>query len=53
MSPMQSESHLLGCGQGLRATEKANAATQKQQTENHGELSERRIIVLGGSSGIG
>src|SRR5260370_30851052 len=27
--------------------------TQKQQTENHGELSEKRIVVLGGSSGIG
>jgi NAD(P)-dependent dehydrogenase (short-subunit alcohol dehydrogenase family) len=27
--------------------------TQKQQIENHGELSEKRIVVLGGSSGIG
>jgi len=27
--------------------------TQKQQTENHGQLSEKRIVVLGGSSGIG
>jgi len=27
--------------------------TQKQQVENHGELSEKRIVVLGGSSGIG
>jgi len=27
--------------------------TQKQQTENLGELSEKRIVVLGGSSGIG
>ena len=27
--------------------------TQKQQTENHGELSGKRIVVLGGSSGIG
>ena len=26
---------------------------QKQQIENHGELSEKRIVVLGGSSGIG
>ena len=25
----------------------------KQQIENHGELSEKRIVVLGGSSGIG
>jgi hypothetical protein len=27
--------------------------TQKQQIENHRELSARRIVVLGGSSGIG
>src|ERR1700678_804199 len=27
--------------------------TQKQQSENHAELSEKRIVVLGGSSGIG
>lgn len=27
--------------------------TQKQQIENHGELSGKRIVVLGGSSGIG
>jgi NAD(P)-dependent dehydrogenase (short-subunit alcohol dehydrogenase family) len=27
--------------------------TQKQQFENHRELSEKRIVVLGGSSGIG
>ena len=27
--------------------------TQKQQSENHGQLSEKRIVVLGGSSGIG
>jgi NAD(P)-dependent dehydrogenase (short-subunit alcohol dehydrogenase family) len=27
--------------------------TQKQQIENHEELSEKRIVVLGGSSGIG
>ena len=26
--------------------------TQKQQIENHRELSEKRIVVLGGSSGI-
>src|ERR1700723_515095 len=29
------------------------AMTQKQQIENHGEFSEKRIAVLGGSSGIG
>ena len=27
--------------------------TQKQQIENYGELSEKRVVVLGGSSGIG
>jgi NAD(P)-dependent dehydrogenase (short-subunit alcohol dehydrogenase family) len=27
--------------------------TQKQQIENHRELSGKRIVVLGGSSGIG
>ena len=27
--------------------------TQKQQIENRGGLSEKRIVVLGGSSGIG
>ena len=27
--------------------------TQKQQIENHWELSEKRLVVLGGSSGIG
>lgn len=27
--------------------------TQKQRSENHRELSEKRIVVLGGSSGIG
>jgi NAD(P)-dependent dehydrogenase (short-subunit alcohol dehydrogenase family) len=30
-----------------------NAMTQKQQIENHRELSGKRIVVLGGSSGIG
>src|ERR1700693_3779853 len=32
---------------------KENAMTQKQQIENHRELSGKRIVVLGGSSGIG
>ncbi len=27
--------------------------TPKQQIENHGELSEKRVVLLGGSSGIG
>jgi NAD(P)-dependent dehydrogenase (short-subunit alcohol dehydrogenase family) len=29
------------------------AMAQNQQIQNHGELSEKRIVVLGGSSGIG
>jgi NAD(P)-dependent dehydrogenase (short-subunit alcohol dehydrogenase family) len=32
---------------------KENAMTQKQPIENHGELSGKRIAVLGGSSGVG
>src|SRR5271163_4826719 len=36
---------------GHRKKEKAMA--QRQQIENQGELSEKRIVVLGGSSGIG
>jgi NAD(P)-dependent dehydrogenase (short-subunit alcohol dehydrogenase family) len=50
---MLNEKRLLECGNGCRPVKKENAMTQKQQTENHGELSEKRIVVLGGSSGIG
>jgi NAD(P)-dependent dehydrogenase (short-subunit alcohol dehydrogenase family) len=50
---MLNEKRSTGVWQRLQATEKENAMTQKQQIENHGELSEKRIVVLGGSSGIG
>src|SRR5258707_4998690 len=53
MRRMRDGSHLLECGNGCRPQKKENAMTQRQQTENHGELSEKRIVVLGGSSGIG
>jgi NAD(P)-dependent dehydrogenase (short-subunit alcohol dehydrogenase family) len=45
--------YLFECGNGYRPQKKENAMIQKQQSENHGELSEKRIVVLGGSSGIG
>src|SRR6202040_2478747 len=53
MIRMLNEKRLLECGSGCRPQKKENAMAQKQQTENHGELSEKRIVVLGGSSGIG
>src|ERR1700721_4556106 len=53
MSRMPSEKRLLKCGRGCRLQKKENAMTQKQQLENHWELSGKRIVVLGGSSGIG
>src|SRR5258708_1222991 len=53
MRRMWDGSHLLECGNGCRPQKKENAMTQRQQTENHGEVSEKRIVVLGGSSGIG
>src|SRR5947208_6353166 len=53
MSRMLNENRLLGCGNGCRPQKKENAMKQKQQIENHSELSEKRIVVLGGSSGIG
>jgi NAD(P)-dependent dehydrogenase (short-subunit alcohol dehydrogenase family) len=52
MGRMLDEKRLRECGNGCRP-QKENAMTQKQQTENHGELSGKRIVVLGGSSGIG
>ena len=42
-----------GVWQRLWGTEKAGRMTQEQQIENRGVLSEKRIVVLGGSSGIG
>src|ERR1700756_1438625 len=53
MGRMQNEKRLLQCGNGCRPQKQENAMTQKQQVDNHGELSEKRIVVLGGSSGIG
>jgi NAD(P)-dependent dehydrogenase (short-subunit alcohol dehydrogenase family) len=43
----------LECGNSCRPQKQENAMTQKRQIENHWELSGKRIVVLGGSSGIG
>src|SRR6266436_2212463 len=53
MGRMSNEKRLLECGNGCRPQKEENAMTQKQQIENHWELSGKRIVVLGGSSGIG
>jgi NADPH:quinone reductase-like Zn-dependent oxidoreductase len=53
MGHMLNKNRLLECGNRCRPQKQENAMTQKQQSENHGELSGRRIVVLGGSSGIG
>src|SRR6266478_3930384 len=53
MNRMLDESHLVECRDICKPQKKENAVTQKQQIENHKELSEKRIVVLGGSSGIG
>src|SRR5580704_4404348 len=53
MSRMPSESRLLGCGNGYRPQKLEHAMAQRQQIGNHRELSGKRIVVLGGSSGIG
>jgi len=53
MSHMLNENRLLKCGNSCRPQKQENAMTQKQQIENHWELSGKRIVVLGGSSGIG
>jgi NAD(P)-dependent dehydrogenase (short-subunit alcohol dehydrogenase family) len=50
---MLNENRLLKCGDSCRPQKQENAMTQKQQIENHWELSGKRIVVLGGSSGIG
>ena len=42
-----------GMWQRLWPPKKEQEMTQKQQSENREELSEKRIVVLGGSSGIG
>ena len=49
----QAESNLTECGNSCRPQKQEYAMTQKQQIENHGDLSGKRIVVLGGSSGIG
>ena len=53
MSRMRNEKRLLECGNGCRPQKEQKTMTQKQQIENHGGLFEKRIVVLGGSSGIG
>src|SRR5258707_14128455 len=54
MGRMRDGSHLLECGKDCGLTEKAAFMTQKnQQVESHAGLSDKRIVVLGGSSGIG
>jgi NAD(P)-dependent dehydrogenase (short-subunit alcohol dehydrogenase family) len=50
---MLNENHLLECGNSFRPQKQENAMTQKQQIDNHRELPGKRIVVLGGSSGIG
>jgi NAD(P)-dependent dehydrogenase (short-subunit alcohol dehydrogenase family) len=50
---MRGEKYLLECGNSCKPPKQENAMTQKQQIENHGELCGKRIVVLGGSSGIG
>src|ERR1700719_2296289 len=53
MGHMLCENRLLECGSSCRPRKRENAMTQKQQIENHRELSGKRIVMLGGSSGIG
>jgi NAD(P)-dependent dehydrogenase (short-subunit alcohol dehydrogenase family) len=53
MGHMLNENRLLECGNSCRPQKQENTMTQKQQIENHWELSGKRIVVLGGSSGIG
>src|SRR6476660_6118231 len=53
MSRMLTKKRLLECGNSCRPQQEEDAMTQKQQIENHWELSGKRIVMLGGSSGIG
>src|ERR1700731_3774046 len=53
MGHMLNEKRLLECGNGWRPQKQENAMTQKQENQNYWELSGKRIVVLGGSSGIG
>src|SRR5258706_6385105 len=54
MGRMRDGSHLLECGKDCGLTEKEEFMTQRnQQVESHAGLSDKRIVVLGGSSGLG
>src|SRR5260370_11444250 len=53
MSRMRTERRLLECGNSCRPQKQENEMTQKREIENQWELSGKRIVVLGGSSGIG
>src|ERR1700733_2732856 len=53
MNRMLNKKRLLECGNDCRPQKEEKAMSQKQQIENHGELFEKRIVALGGSSGIG
>src|SRR5258707_10065275 len=50
---MPNEKRLLECGNGCRPQKEETAMPQKQEIEHQWELSGKRIVVLGGSSGIG
>jgi NAD(P)-dependent dehydrogenase (short-subunit alcohol dehydrogenase family) len=50
---MLDEKRLLQCGNSCMPQKQENPMAQKKQIENHGELFGKRIVVLGGSSGIG
>src|SRR5712672_2569987 len=54
MGRMRDGSHLLERGKDCGLTEKEEFMTQmNQQVESQAALSDKRIVVLGGSSGLG
>src|SRR5258707_3039220 len=54
MGRMRDGSHLLECGKDCGLTEKEGFMAQRnQQVESQAALSDKRIVVLGGSSGLG
>src|SRR6266478_6590095 len=54
MGRMRDGSHLLECGKDCGLTGEEELMTQRnQQIESHAALSGKRIVVLGGSSGLG
>jgi NAD(P)-dependent dehydrogenase (short-subunit alcohol dehydrogenase family) len=53
MNRMMDRSHLLQCGKALGPQKNEDFMTQNQQIENHPGLFDQRVVVLGGSSGIG